>query len=265
MDIKLCVNIYYEPVEMLKSYLAANTDLYVPVNCGNLKIPNASEWCKKYVKFEDDSNSNIAHYNAKFNENTAIWWFWKNYGWRNCDYVGHQHYRRFFCQQDFQDISKYDIVVQEPHPMRFNLSFFTHENEPHVVETNVRNGYCICHKEADFNLMEKLVKSTRYGIWFEEWQEMKELFAPCMMFIMKPALFDEWCNFAFPILFELEKQIDLTGRDGYQRRAIAFLAERMFSLFAFSKLKEGLKIKNIGTMFFDSFKPESATDKRGMF
>ena len=40
-------------------------------------------------------------------------------------------------------------------------------------------------------------------------------FAPMNMFVMKRALFNEWCSFIFPILFKLEETIDVEGRDNY--------------------------------------------------
>ena len=40
-------------------------------------------------------------------------------------------------------------------------------------------------------------------------------FAPMNMFIMRRALFNEWCSFIFPILFKLEENIDVEGRDNY--------------------------------------------------
>jgi hypothetical protein len=35
---------------------------------------------------------------------TSIYWFWKNYDWRGkLDYIGFNHYRRFFKPKDFAD------------------------------------------------------------------------------------------------------------------------------------------------------------------
>ena len=39
----------------------------------------------------------------------------------------------------------------------------------------------------------------------------------------------------FPLLFRLEKEIDLSGRDGYQRRALCFLCERLFGFWCWSR------------------------------
>ena len=85
------------------------------------------------------------------------------------------------------------------------------------------------------------------------------------MFIMKKKIFEDYCKFIFPILFELEKQVDLTGYDNYQKRQISFLAERLTSLFLFVKKKQGYKFKTIDTLFFSEWKPTDAKDKRGEY
>ena len=55
------------------------------------------------------------------------------------------------------------------------------------------------------------------------------------MFVMKKKIFEEYCEFIFPMLFELEKTVDLTGYDNYQKRQLSFLAERLTSLFLYAK------------------------------
>ena len=82
---------------------------------------------------------------------------------------------------------------------------------------------------------------------------------------MKKKIFEEYCNFVFPILFELEKNISLESRDGYQRRALAFISERLTSLFIYSKKNQGYRVKSIEPLYFEGWKPSTATDKRGQY
>ena len=85
------------------------------------------------------------------------------------------------------------------------------------------------------------------------------------MFVMKKKIFEEYCNFVFPILFELEKAVDLTGYDNYQKRQLSFLAERLTSLFLYVKKQQGYKFKTVDTLFFEGWKPAEATDGRGQY
>lgn len=46
-----------------------------------------------------------------------------------------------FDPKDLEDINDYDLVVNEPVPMRFNTSALTGAKEPNIVETTVQMGY----------------------------------------------------------------------------------------------------------------------------
>ena len=85
------------------------------------------------------------------------------------------------------------------------------------------------------------------------------------MFVMKKKIFEEYCEFIFSILFELEKQVYLSGYDNYQKRQLSFLAERLTSLFLYVKKHQGYKFKTVDTLFFEGWKPAEATDKRGQY
>ena len=149
--------------------------------------------------------------------------------------------------------------------MMFNMSYFTGSPIPNFVPTNIKNGYAICHKIEDWNKMEELLKKTPYYVFFEDWKNQNSLSSPCNLFIMKKKMFEEYCDFIFPILFKLEKMIDTSTYDGYQKRQCAFLAERLTSLFLFAKKQQGYKSKTIGTMYFSDWKPQNSTDKRGQY
>ena len=50
------------------------------------------------------------------------------------------------------------------------------------------------------------------------------------MFVMSSEKASEYCKWLFPILFELEKRIDITQYDSYQKRVFGFIAERLFNV-----------------------------------
>ena len=50
------------------------------------------------------------------------------------------------------------------------------------------------------------------------------------MFVMKKSLFDKYCLWLFDILFALEKEIDISEYDKYNKRIYGFLAERLFNV-----------------------------------
>lgn len=55
------------------------------------------------------------------------------------------------------------------------------------------------------------------------------------MFIMKKALADEYCEWLFDILFDLEKRLDITGYIEKERRVFGFIAERLLDVWIDAK------------------------------
>lgn len=260
--LKLYTNIFYTPSEKLTARLEADPRIQ-PINSGNLKN---NKWCAEHCVFEDELEFNIAQFNSILNENTALYATWRNSDiLKDCEYVGFQHYRRLFDRNTIDTAEEYDITVAKAHPMQFNIQQFVNCKIPIIVSANVWQGYAVCHNFDDFMEMLHLVSKTKFVTRMEEWSCQPELFAPCNMFIMKKQLFAEYCAWAFPILFTLKDVIDLSGRDNYQKRALAFLSERLFSLFAYTKKAEGLKVREVATEFLYNEKPVDATDKRGEY
>ena len=202
MKIDIILNIFYQPPKALEDLIKHNTNLYIPINSGNLAVPTKSKFAKKYIHFEDEMKDNISHLNPKLNEMTSIYAYWKNL-MKDADYVGHNHYRRLFRIEDLNDIAEYDVIDAKPIRMLFNMSYFTGSPIPNIVSTDIKNGYAICHKIEDWNKMEELIKKTQYYVDFEDWSKQNSLTSPCNMFVMKKKIFEEYCEFIFPMLFEL--------------------------------------------------------------
>lgn len=198
----------------------------------------------------DDSGDNISELNRYYNEMTAIYWVWKNYDKiGNPDSVGFMHYRRHFMlnegislSNDYLKIlgltheilnsvcSRYDLIT--PHFMKINKGKFIDRIGP---EFCVAGGDKI--KEA-IRITLDIIKEKSYS----DYRSILNVFEGnqtgsfCNMFIMKKALFFEYCEWIFPILFELDKRL---GRDygKGEERCIGWTAEMMTSVFIYLKSK----------------------------
>ena len=60
------------------------------------------------------------------------------------------------------------------------------------------------------------------------------------MCIMSKQLFDEYCEWLFDILFEVENRTDITKYDDYNKRLYGFLSERLINIWVLFK---DLKVK----------------------
>ena len=235
MDTKIIVNLFYHPSLFIETLLSEDENhLYFPINGGATlkKYSNVFLWLHY-----DDEADNISSHNAALNEMTSVYWFWKNYNLDSLKYIGFNHYRRVFNPADFSDYHDFDIIVGKP-----ILLQRTH---------SIVNQYAVCHDINDLNICISVLKKTDNVLAesFQQYCLSPELYAPCNMFVMKTELFREYCEFMFPILFELEKHISLKSRTSYQSRAIAFLSERLTSWWMNTKKEQNLNIKEIPIQF----------------
>ena len=255
-NLDIILNLYYKPTDELKKYIENNfnTDIctFIPVN-GGASLKN-NEWCQKHLKF-DDSGINISHLNPWMNEMTSVYWYWNNMMSNDCEYIGFNHYRRFFNIDDIKDYENYDIIVSKPIFSGSRLNLATQYSIYHCVDDLIR---CI----QDIEQVKGIDISHDFLSYVK--RETRNL-APCLMYIMKKNLFNEWCEFIFPILFALYNDIcskdDFKKRDNYQKRALCFLTERLFGYWYYTKTQLGLKTKEVDIIEKLDYKPPKVNER----
>lgn len=247
-NIKIILNIFYNPVEQLKKIILNNKDIYIPINGGSGLRDD--KWVSENAIF-DDIGDNISGKNKLMNEMTSIYWIWKHYDEiGNPEYIGHNHYRRFFKREDFLDYKKYDLIISKPIFSSDQYTLVWQYNYYHKIEDLQRCVDVIRKHNKDF------------GDSFANYLNSSGTnYAPCNIFIMKKDLFFEWCEFLFKIMFDLEKEIDISGRDNYQKRALCFLSERIFNFWCYDKLMNGYNVKEIDMIEKLDFKPEKINER----
>ena len=118
----------------------------------------------------------------------------------------------------------------------------------YFIET-VRSQYEHAHNKNDLALTEQIVA--------ELYPEYSEAFCKVMgrtklhifnMFVMKKEKFDEYCQWLFTILFELEKRIDISNYNQYESRVFGFISERLFNVWL---EKQALNTKEIDVVFLE--------------
>ena len=68
------------------------------------------------------------------------------------------------------------------------------------------------------------------------------------MFVMKWEWFDDYCSWMFPILFECDKRIDVTGYSYAQAREVAYFGEFMLDIWMD---KNAIPYKEMDMMFME--------------
>lgn len=187
----------------------------------------------------DNTGDNISDRNRHYCELTAHYWAWKNL--RDADFVGLNHYRRYFdfegnsiCSlrtvrsdeffskehknPDFDELFKHcDIVMGRPKPYPYNLY----------------TDYCRCHIEQDL-LTTRQVIEEKYPDYVKDFDKMmlrNNLLSHFNMFVMPRRLFDAYSTWLFDILFEVERRIEIQD-DPVQGRVMGYLSERLLGVWA---------------------------------
>lgn len=217
MDVKILVASH-------KPYWMPDDDVYLPIQVGAAG--------KKSLGWQrDDEGDNISWKNPNYCELTALYWAWKNL---DADYIGLCHYRRYFACENLKTVifPKKSILHRDDYvnilgdndvlvPRKFKLK----------GDTTVYMQYDHCHHIQDLEKTRMIIeqKVPQYLDAFDFVMNESE-FRICNMFVMSKLLFMEYCEWLFMILFTLEKRIDISYYDSYQKRVFGFLSERLFNV-----------------------------------
>lgn len=226
-----------------KDCFLPRSDIFLPIQVGrkNAKI--------KLNMQGDDEGENISEKNPNYSELTALFWAWKNL--KNLQYIGLNHYRRYFSnnitfqhsnyilEEDFlkskdnigipknwkQDLRKYDIIKVKP---------FTYYHSIHSTLTNILSN-------DDLRLLEQLIKEsyTEYFDTYINYMKYNNKISSCNMFICKFELFSEYSEWLFSILFELENHVKISQYK-VPARIFGFLSEALFNIYC---IKNNLNVK----------------------
>lgn len=199
----------------------------------------------------DDTGDSISEKNLNFCELTGHYWLWKN--GPKTKYVGINHYRRYFdfshklpygtnlFDTTLQDIdknfsnlpdldtifSKYDVIVAKPniHPL-----------------CGAAN-YKMVRISNDYDILEKVIIEKYPDYWKSYYDVMyrNNKFSSYNMFIMRRDLFNDYSEWLFNILFEVEKRISISAYPD-QARVFGYMSEYLLNVFIHYN---GLKAKKV--------------------
>lgn len=214
-----------------KSFNVPSNDIYVPLHVG-------AKGKESLGYTLDCSGDNISLKNPYFCELTGLYWIWKNC---KADYVGLVHYRRYFYKSSFSNINK--ILNRDDIIKILNSNDIILSQRGYTWGSSVKGQYEKKHIKKDLDKCEKILKSKYpdYSMYFDKVFN-GDHYCPFNMIICKKELFNNYCEWLFDILFELEKEIDLSNREVYNARVYGFLSERLLNVWV---LKNNLKVKEL--------------------
>lgn len=243
---------YFKPTTIYKS------DVYQPILTSNI------DWNPNGDVIKDNTDINIAIKNKHYGELSGHYWVWKNFLQKtDAQYIGFCHYRRFL---DFNLTPIEEVPFKPILESKFQTIFkkYTEKNIlkciegydiilPHkaAFESILYAQYLRWHPEKDMNLALNIIRD-KYPEYVETALKVmgsKEMYI-CLNFIMKKELLNEYFEWIFGILTELEKITDWSEYVEYSNiRTPAFIAERFFNIWL-THVTETRNLKILNTSSF---------------
>ena len=203
-----------------KPYWVPDDPMYLPVQMGHAIHPACG-----YIG--DDTGENISERNANFCELTGLYWAAHNI---DADYIGIVHYRRYFAsrKKSIFDAKKRRVISHEELCAILATTNVVLPKERHYfIETNYTQ-YIHAHHKQDLAVTRAIIarKCPEYLPAYDMYMS-KTHGHHFNMFVMKRELLRHYCTWLFDILFELERELDMTGYSTNDRRVFGFVSERL--------------------------------------
>lgn len=203
--------------------------IYVPLHVGKYGKPDLG-----YIG--DDTGNHISDLNYLYGELTGLFWIWQNI--KDIDYIGLNHYRRFFMneqkmvmdrQQYLEILEKSDAIVPKHMECEDGLSYYEHFGK--------------AHNSNDMDAVGRALERL--------YPEYKDAFRQAMegniyywgnLVVTSAEILKSYAEWLFNIFLEAGEEIDVSGYDDYHKRVYGFLSEQMFYVFA---IKNNLCLKEV--------------------
>lgn len=203
-----------------------DTELYLPVLVG------AKNNYKPEIKYQrDDEGNNISEKNSNYNELTALYWAWKNL---DADVVGLVHYRRLFSMSSKRNLD-YVLTKKQVEKLLKKASIILPKKRNYYIESNYSH-YIHAHHQGPLDETRRVIieKCPKYIAAFDQMMNAKKAHMFNMM-IMKKKYFDEYAQWLFGILFEVEDRIDITSYSVQEARVFGYLSELLMDVWLNTK------------------------------
>lgn len=192
----------------------------------NYKILQVGAY-KGHIKadYYDDIGTNISNKNSSYCELTGIYWLWKNC---NDNYIGIVHYRRYFSKSfSKRKIASYNELISLMKNKDCVLPFFN--SFPISVQSFYLKDNAGFQKDLDNlrSIIEK--KHPEYLKDFDTVMKSHGEYFYNMIFCKKK-FYDDYCEWLFDIIFDLENITDTSNYTIYQSRIYGFLSERLLNV-----------------------------------
>lgn len=247
-DPKICVYV----VGHKQFNMPVDDPMYIPLVVGKQHGDIPEGW------LSDHTGENISDKNPRYNELTGLYWIWKN---SDADIAGLCHYRRFFTtpvgkirnmltgkkdefiNEDYikKVLSSYDVILH-------NKTFTPggNQNQLRIKEND--------SEELKKSKLSKEVLDSMNDSFEKMYPEDRLIYEKVMngryahllnIMICHKEILGQYCEWLFPLLYEMEAEIDRQFPGKKHARCMGLIAERLLDVWV---LKERLRVKECFTV-----------------
>lgn len=205
-----------------KAFDFKKTEGFIPIQVG----ADVNKVDLGYLK--DNLGDNISNKNKNYCELTAVYWMWKNSTANN---IGLCHYRRYLSKKNSLN-KKYFLSVQD-------IENYLKSYDVIMPKKNIWKKYTCSEfyyivglgKEKDLIALRKIVEK-KYPKYLEAYDTIFQgnECSYCNVLVTSKKLFDSYCEWLFDILFELEKNTDLSDYTPGEARIYGYLSELLLNV-----------------------------------
>ncbi|MGQ2283367.1 DUF4422 domain-containing protein [Apilactobacillus kunkeei] len=218
-----------------------NIEGYQPIQVGKNK-----ETFDGYIK--DNTGENIANKNANYCELTAQYWLWKN---DKSDIKGLVHYRRFFEDNilSFSNKSNMNHIVDAKQVKEYLSDFdlILPKKRNYFIET-LYSHYIHSHRKEGLDITEMVIE-TLYPDYIKSYRKVMSRKKAHMfnMIISNAKVFDEYSEWLFNVLGNVEQRLDITDWNQSESRVYGYISELLLDVWL--DMHPSLKYKELRVGF----------------
>ena len=212
-----------------KKYMMPKDELYLPLEAG-------VDFHGKKTDYEgDNTGKNISAKNGGFSELTGLYWAWTNL---KADYVGIVHYRRYFTIEKIKlgepkKRLKKVLTEEQAEELLVENEVILPKKRNYLIE-NLYDHYTHTMEARPLEMTGEILKE-KYPEYYKEFKKLHERKTAHMfnMMIMKKEIFDDYCEWLFGVLFELEKRVEKAGLkyDDFHARFYGRISELLLDIY----------------------------------
>ncbi len=220
-----------------KQYRMPTDPMYIPLYVGADLGREPDGDHKDFGYAKDNTGDNISCLNASFCELTGLYWAWKNL---EADYIGMVHYRRYLgfkkTKDPFDGILTYDQLA----PYLGYKKIFVPRKRKYYIET-LYSHYAHTHYAEQLDKTREII-NEKYPEYLESYDHVIRQHSGYMfnIMIMDHGLLNSYCQWLFPVLFELQGRVKTQGLSYYQRRIYGRVSEILFNVWIDYQLENGV-------------------------